>query len=78
MKRFLIAVMLAGLVFGLFCSQQDEQNQASSQKVMLQAGDPAPEFSLRRTSDRERITLGEILQAGPVLLAFYPVAFSPG
>jgi len=43
----------------------------------LKVGDPAPDFTL---SDQEGqpITLSRALEKGPVILAFYPKAFTPG
>lgn len=43
----------------------------------LKVGDQAPDFTL---SDQEGkpVTLSKALQAGPVILAFYPKAFTPG
>jgi peroxiredoxin Q/BCP len=43
----------------------------------LKVGDKAPDFTL---SDQEgkSVTLSTALQAGPVILAFYPKAFTPG
>ena len=43
----------------------------------LKVGDQAPDFTL---SDQEGkpITLSKALESGPVILAFYPKAFTPG
>ena len=43
----------------------------------LKVGDKAPDFTL---SDQEgkSVTLSTALQVGPVILAFYPKAFTPG
>jgi len=43
----------------------------------LKVGDSAPDFTL---SDQEGqpVTLSKALQGGPVILAFYPKAFTPG
>jgi peroxiredoxin len=43
----------------------------------LRVGDVAPDFTLRDSDGTER-TLSQALKAGPVLLAFYPRAFTFG
>jgi thioredoxin-dependent peroxiredoxin len=43
----------------------------------LKVGDPAPDFTLPDTEGRP-VTLSRLLQQGPVILAFYPKAFTPG
>ena len=43
----------------------------------LQAGERAPEFSLPSTDGTE-ITLSRVLEKGPVILFFFPKAFTPG
>lgn len=48
---------------------------------MVTEGDPAPWFETtlaRGEGDLERFTLGDALGDGPVVLAFFPAAFSPG
>ncbi len=40
-------------------------------------GDPAPDFTLPDTEGRP-VTLSKLLQTGPVILAFFPKAFTPG
>lgn len=39
-------------------------------------GDPAPDFTLRRTFE-ESISLSDLLSKGPLLLAFYVFDFGP-
>lgn len=39
-------------------------------------GDPAPDFTLRRTFE-ESISLSDLLTKGPLLLAFYVFDFGP-
>jgi len=39
-------------------------------------GDRAPDFTLRHTFDRD-VNLQAVLEAGPVLLAFYVFDFGP-
>ncbi|MCL1142451.1 thioredoxin-dependent thiol peroxidase [Shewanella gaetbuli] len=43
----------------------------------LQAGDTAPNFSLKNQYD-ETVTLSDCLKSGPVLVYFYPKASTPG
>jgi peroxiredoxin len=43
----------------------------------LKVGDPAPEFSLP-DQDGKPVTLSKALESGPVILAFYPKAFTSG
>jgi peroxiredoxin len=38
---------------------------------------PAPDFTLNDT-DGKPVSLHDLLQRGPVLLAFFPKAFTPG
>ena len=43
----------------------------------LKVGDRAPEFTLPDTEGRP-VALSQLLASGPVILAFYPKAFTPG
>lgn len=43
----------------------------------LKAGDRAPDFTLPDT-DGKPVTLSKLLEKGPVILAFYPKAMTPG
>jgi thioredoxin-dependent peroxiredoxin len=43
----------------------------------LKVGDRAPDFTLPDTEGRP-VRLSELLQKGPVILAFYIKAFTPG
>ncbi len=43
----------------------------------LKAGDKAPDFTLPDTDGRP-VTLSKLLERGPVILAFYVRAFTPG
>ena len=43
----------------------------------LKVGDRAPDFTLP-DSDGKPVTLSKLLQQGPVILAFYTKAFTPG
>ena len=43
----------------------------------LKVGDKAPDFTLPGT-DGKPVTLSNLLARGPVILAFFPKAFTPG
>ncbi|HYD41721.1 MAG TPA: peroxiredoxin [Anaeromyxobacter sp.] len=43
----------------------------------IKAGDRAPDFTLPDTEGKP-VTLSKLLEKGPVILAFYPKAFTPG
>ena len=43
----------------------------------LKVGDKAPDFTLP-DSDGKPVTLSHLLVTGPVIVAFYPKAFTPG
>jgi peroxiredoxin Q/BCP len=43
----------------------------------LKVGDKAPDFALRDTTGAE-VRLSEMLEVGPVVVAFFPKAFTPG
>ncbi len=45
--------------------------------TQLKVGDKAPDFTLPDT-DGKPVTLSKLLQQGPVILAFYTKAFTPG
>lgn len=40
-------------------------------------GSTAPDFTVKDTEGRE-LTLSALVEKGPVVLAFYPKAFTPG
>lgn len=43
----------------------------------LKVGDQAPDFTLPDTEGNQ-VTLSSLLREGPVILAFFPKAFTPG
>ena len=43
----------------------------------IKVGDQAPDFTLSDTRG-ERVTLSALLRSGPVVLYFFPKAFTPG
>ena len=50
---------------------------ASLLAATLHVGDTAPDFTAR-DSDGQPVALAKLIEAGPVLLAFFPKAFTPG
>lgn len=40
-------------------------------------GDVAPDFTVKDVAGRE-LTLSKLVERGPVVVAFYPKAFTPG
>jgi thioredoxin-dependent peroxiredoxin len=42
-----------------------------------QVGDTAPDFTVKDTDGKQH-TLSELVKQGPVILAFFPKAFTPG
>lgn len=58
-------MLLPILVTGLFSS------------AVPQAGDVAPDFTVTDT-DGKTHTLSEMVKTGPVIVAFFPKAFTPG
>lgn len=49
----------------------------NSESVALNPGDPAPDFELQG-SDGQRYRLSDVLRGGPVVLAWFPKAFTGG
>jgi peroxiredoxin Q/BCP len=43
----------------------------------IKVGDKAPDFTLTDT-EGEKVTLSRVLRDGPVILFFFPKAFTPG
>jgi peroxiredoxin Q/BCP len=62
MKMGIAAMSLLGMLLG---------------SAALKVGDRAPDFTLPDTEGRP-VTLSKLLESGPVILAFYPKAFTPG
>ena len=58
-------MLLPILVTGLFSS------------AVPQVGDTAPDFTVTDT-DGKAHTLSEMVKTGPVIVAFFPKAFTPG
>lgn len=48
-----------------------------SRVATLNVGDTAPDFDVTDT-DGQRHHLSEMVETGPVILAFFPKAFTPG
>jgi peroxiredoxin Q/BCP len=45
--------------------------------MVLSAGDVAPDFEIRDTEGNP-LVLSRLTEVGPVILAFFPKAFTPG
>ncbi len=81
MYRFLLLFLtLSGMVL-ISCTgdsgdARTEENAVLS--VNLSVGDQAPLFTLPGTPEGNNIVLGNVLKEKPVLLAFYPKAFTGG
>jgi peroxiredoxin Q/BCP len=57
--------------------RQGRSKPDADRLVFMDTGDTAPDFSLLDETGRER-SLGELLENGPVVLFFYPMAMSAG
>lgn len=66
----LLTILLAGAVCGMMLERQAEAAE-------LQAGDPAPDFSLAG-SDGKTYALADFKGKQAVVVAWYPKAFTPG
>jgi peroxiredoxin (alkyl hydroperoxide reductase subunit C) len=71
MKRLTVALMLSGAIAGF---------GASAALAALPDGSPAPEFSAKATlgGNEFQFVLADALKRGPVVLYFYPAAFTKG
>jgi peroxiredoxin (alkyl hydroperoxide reductase subunit C) len=71
MKRLTVALMLSSAIAGL---------GASAASAALPDGAPAPEFSAKATlgGAEFQFVLADALKHGPVVLYFYPAAFTKG
>ena len=59
-------------------TQEKDKASEAAQKLPLAVGDDAPLFTLPGTPDKKDIVLADILTRQPVLLAFFPKAFTSG
>jgi peroxiredoxin Q/BCP len=71
MKRLLCLFACAGI--GAMLSAQN----IAPPKTQLKAGDEAPDFTLPDTNNKQ-VKLSEFRGKKPVVLAFFPAAFSGG
>lgn len=67
-----VAILAIGAIAGGVSAAQDEDAA-----VELSVGDTAPDFKLAGSDDKE-YTLSEFKGKTPVILAFFPKAFTPG
>lgn len=72
MKRFSTYFLCAAVSAGLVA-----QAQRSPGKTHLKAGDMAPDFTLPSTTGKE-VRLSDFRGKKPVVLAFFPAAFTGG
>ena len=71
MRRVLLALALAG------CAAKAPPAAPASAPAEQPAARKAPDFTLPST-EGEEVTLSKLLARGPVILAFFPKAFTGG
>ena len=79
-RFFLLILTLTGMVL-ISCTGNSGDVRTEEDAVLstnLSVGDHAPQFTLPGTPDGNDIVLGNELSVQPVLLAFYPKAFTGG
>ena len=69
--------VLSSVLVLVLCSLGFASEEEAKEAVTLSVGDEAPEFSLP-SSDGNDYTLSEVLKDGPVVLAWFPKADTPG
>ncbi len=82
LRSFIISLLILS-IYLLACTGAGSDEQQEQQLDFLTAGDTAPDFTLRGTEIesepvKKDFTLYEYAENGPVLLAFYPMAFTGG
>jgi len=75
MKQFAVAALAITACAGLAVQQAAAQQPGDPQP--LKVGDAAPNFSLSSTSGG-KVTLADFKGKSPVVLAFFPAAFTGG
>lgn len=92
MKGLKVLLLALSMAMYVSCSSGDAESQASGDSqaasenvsaadaamVKLAVGDDAPLFTLPGTPGKADISLADAIKEKPVLLAFYPKAFTGG
>ncbi|MFC1564042.1 hypothetical protein ACFL6G_03850 [candidate division KSB1 bacterium] len=83
MKKYKAGLILSLVLVLSACGSDDPGTSRQDQNSALAIGDTAPDFTLRGTPvvdlpDQREFSLYGSLENGPVLLAFYPMAFTGG
>ena len=83
MHRSTVQLFLLIGMFVISCGRSSSDTQSAAMPVpdsivQLTVGEDAPMFTLPGTPDGEEIILSEVLEDKPVLLAFFPKAFTGG
>lgn len=92
MKGLKVILLALSMAMYISCSSGDADSQASGDSqaasenvsaadaalVKLEVGDDAPLFTLPGTPGKADISLVDAIKEKPVLLAFYPKAFTGG
>ena len=69
-RTLALAALFAGALFA--------QAPQTPPKTHLKVGDMAPDFTLPQTGENKPVTLSDFRGKKPVVLAFFPAAFTGG
>ena len=84
MHRYMVQLLLLTGLLAIFCGRSSSDTQSEEAMtvpggaVTLTIGEDAPMFVLPGTPEGEEIILNDVLKIRPVLLAFFPKAFTGG
>ncbi len=83
MHRYTAQLLLLTGMLAVFCGRNSSDTRSEAmtvpgETVALTVGESAPMFTLPGTPDGEEFVLGDVLKERPVLLAFFPKAFTGG
>ncbi len=70
LRALTMAALFAGALFA--------QAPQTPPKTTLKVGDMAPDFTLPQTKENKPVTLSDFRGKKPVVLAFFPAAFTGG